>query len=172
MHLFKLCYDVSDFTKPHYYQKHYRMESTANWNGRKQDCWGYCFRDTTNASHCMCNPSLMQDKEYSILAGDYIYLILEPHINRSIHLIKVICINDIPNHFSGSFAAVFGVMGFILNILVVLALRQVARTDLSTLFVISLSFSDLFMCGFYLPLQSARFLFRYYILKRQSLLIF
>ena len=76
-----------------------------------------------------------------------------------------------PNHFSGSFAAVFGVIGFILNILVVLALRQVAQSDFPTLFVISLSISDLLVCAFYLPLQSARFLFRYYILKRQSLWI-
>ena len=70
MRLFKLRYDVSDFTKPHYYQKHYRMESTANWNGRTQKCWGYCFRDAQNDSLCMCNPSLMHDKEYSILAGN------------------------------------------------------------------------------------------------------
>ena len=54
----------------------------------------------------------------------------------------------------------FGVIGFVMNILVVLALRQVAQSDFPTLFVISLSFSDLFMCGFTLPLQSARFLFR------------
>ena len=89
-----------------------------------------------------------------------------------IHLIKVICINYMPDHFSGSFGAVFSVIGFILNILVVLALRQVAQSDFPTLFVISLSVSDLFMCGFTLPLQSARFLFRYYILKGQSLRIF
>ena len=63
-------------------------------------------------------------------------------------------------YVSGSFAAVFGVIGFVMNILVVLALRQVAQSDFPTLFVISLSFSDLFMCGFTLPLQSARFLFR------------
>ena len=148
------------------------MESFAPWNGRKQECWGYCFRDTKNASHCMCNPSLMHDKEYSILAGDYIYTLFYNHIYDKIHLIKVICINYMPDHFSGSFGAVFSVIGFILNILVVLALRQVAQSDFPTLFVISLSVSDLFMCGFTLPLQSARFLFRYYILKGQSLRIF
>ena len=72
----KLYYDILEFTTPHNYQNHYRMESFAPWNGRKQECWGYCFRDTKNASHCMCNPSLMHDKEYSILAGDYIYIYL------------------------------------------------------------------------------------------------
>lgn len=67
------------------------------------------------------------------------------------------------NHFIdilGVFAALFSVIGLTLNILMVLALKPVAESDLPTLMVISLSFSDLVFCVFTLPLQSARFLFR------------
>ena len=107
----------------------------------------------------------MHDQEYSILAGNLL-LIQKLLVRDGVYLYSLDSFDQIYLSpfkcpiFLGSFAAMFGVIGFIMNILVVLALRQVAQSDLPTLFVISLSFSDLVMCGFTLPLQSARFLFR------------
>ena len=51
--------------------KHYLMESTAEWNGNTKKCYGYCFedKDDSNKPRCMCNPSLMEDKNYTLLAG-------------------------------------------------------------------------------------------------------
>ena len=49
---------------------HYQMDSTASWNGNTKKCFGYCFEDDSNTPHCMCNPSLMKDQNYTLLAGD------------------------------------------------------------------------------------------------------
>jgi len=104
------------------------MDSTASWNGNTKKCYGYCFEDDLDTPHCMCNPTLMEDQNYTLLAG--------------------------------IFAAIFSVIGLILNILAILSLKEVAETDFPTLYVMSLSFSDLVSCVFTLPLQGGRFLFR------------
>ena len=52
-----------------YYEAHYLMNSVAKWNGNQKKCFGYCFRDDNLTSHCMCNPSLMEDPNYTTLAG-------------------------------------------------------------------------------------------------------
>ena len=148
-----------DFKKHNYYEAHYEMDSVASWNGNQKKCFGYCFRDDNLTPHCMCNPSLMEDPNYTTLAG-----MVLPNIIINIpfiwfigyEIMYFIAINVI----SGIFAAIFSVIGLVLNILAILSLKEVAETDYPTLYVISLSFSDLVSCVFTLPLQSGRFLFR------------
>ena len=45
------------------------MRSTAKWNNKEKQCYGYCGVDKNDASYCMCNPSLMHNEEFAILAG-------------------------------------------------------------------------------------------------------
>ena len=57
----------------------------------------------------------------------------------------------------GFFSAFFAFVGFILNVLAILVLKKVSKSDVASYNVLSLACSDLFMCAIYLPLQSVRY---------------
>ena len=46
---------------------YYKINST--WKGRKQECFEFCYKNA-NKSECMCNPTLMYNKDFAILAGE------------------------------------------------------------------------------------------------------
>ena len=59
---------LSEFKLHNYLEAHYPMTSTAQWNGNEKKCYAYCFK-REDMPYCMCNPSLMHNEEFSILAG-------------------------------------------------------------------------------------------------------
>ena len=57
----------------------------------------------------------------------------------------------------GCFAAFFAFIGFIFNVLAILVLKNISKSDVASYNVLSLACSDLFMSAFTLPLQSVRY---------------
>ena len=57
----------------------------------------------------------------------------------------------------GFFAAFFAFVGFIFNVLAIMVLSKVSKSDVSSYNVLSLACSDLLMSAVTLPLQSVRF---------------
>ena len=54
---------------------HYLMDSS--WNGNAKKCFAYCYEDDSDPPHCMCKPSLMEDQNYTLLAGENYYFHLK-----------------------------------------------------------------------------------------------
>ena len=145
----------AEFYKEKNYGDYFRINST--WNNHTQECYEYCGRgfQKSDFQKCLCSP-LMKTKSYTDAAGIssfYVYNTLELyHENKYLFLILIITYM-----ISAFFSLFFAIVGIVLNSLVLAALKNVIKDDVSCLNIMSLACSDLVKCILYLPVNHVRY---------------